>query len=114
MWETGSVPEMGDHPQHILNDQMLATSDLLVAMFWSRIGTPTPTAKSGTTEEIREFIKRKGPKRAMVYFCDKPLPHGPSRINSTEIAVLNDFREEMKHQGLYYQFKSLEEFEREP
>jgi hypothetical protein len=113
MWESASVPEMGDHPQHILNGQLLQNCDLLVAMFWSKLGTPTPTAKSGTIEEIREFVKANGPKRAMVYFCDRPLPHGPSRINTAEIAGLNSFKEEMKSQGLFSQFVTLQDFENE-
>lgn len=113
MWESSSVPEMGDHPQHILNNQLLVDSDLLVAMFWSKLGTPTPTEKSGTIEEIREFVKLKGPKRALVYFCDRPLPHGPSSIDPTELAKLIDFKDEIKSQGLYSQFNSLQELENE-
>src|SRR4026209_2293015 len=73
MWETASTPEMGDHPQHVLDRQLIEKGDLLIAILWSRLGTPTPTAKSGTVEEIREFIKHKGPARVMVYFCNRHL-----------------------------------------
>src|SRR5262245_32005323 len=59
MWESGSVPTLGDHPQHLLDEQILARSDLLVGILWSKLGTPTPTAGSGTAEEILEFIERK-------------------------------------------------------
>src|SRR5580658_3645242 len=53
-WETHSTPEMGDRPQAIINRQVLADCDLLVAMFWTRIGSPTGTSVSGTVEEIEE------------------------------------------------------------
>ncbi len=32
-WESHSSPSMGDHPQHILNEQVLSKCDLLVAVF---------------------------------------------------------------------------------
>lgn len=56
-WETHSVPEMGDHPQAIINKQILHDCDLLVGVFWTRIGTATGTYASGTVEEIEEHIK---------------------------------------------------------
>jgi hypothetical protein len=40
-WETHSVPEMGDRPQAIINKQLLKDADLLIAVFWTRIGSPT-------------------------------------------------------------------------
>ncbi len=68
MWETASVPTFGDHPQHILTDQIVEKGDLLVALFWTKIGSPTPSSSSGTIEEIREFVRRKGPKAGNALF----------------------------------------------
>jgi hypothetical protein len=48
MWETHSWPEAGGHPQHILNRQLEDDADILVAVLWTRLGTPTPGASSGT------------------------------------------------------------------
>jgi len=55
-WETHATPEMGDRPQAIINGQLLKDADLLVAMFWTRIGSPTGVAKSGTVEEIETVM----------------------------------------------------------
>jgi hypothetical protein len=33
---------MGERPQQILNKQILATCDVLVGVFWTRLGTKTP------------------------------------------------------------------------
>ena len=94
MWEYSSVPTLGDHPQHLLNEQIIERSDLLIAIFWSRLGTPTPTADSGTVEEIREVIKRKGPECVMLYFCKRSLPYD---IDPNELARLRKFRPKCSH-----------------
>ena len=40
-WESHSSPSMEGPPQYVINKQVLADCDLLVAAFWTRIGTPT-------------------------------------------------------------------------
>jgi hypothetical protein len=107
MWESAATPALGDHPQHILDDQLIAKSDLMIVIFWSRLGTPTPTAKSGTVEEIREFIKLKGAARVMAYFHTGDLPYN---IDLDEFKRLREFKEEMKSQGLFHEFSTVEEF----
>jgi hypothetical protein len=37
-WETNTSPEMGERPQAIINKQILKDCDLLVGVFWTRIG----------------------------------------------------------------------------
>ena len=111
MAESGAIPEMGNHPQHILNKQLVEKGDLLIAIFWSKIGTPTPTAKSGTIEEIREFIKIKGPSRVMIYFCIRPLQVSPGDLEPEEIQAVNDFKSEMRTQCFYKEFESTDQFE---
>jgi hypothetical protein len=109
MWEF-AAPGLGGHPQHILNQKIIDTSDLLIAIFWSKLGTPTPTAASGTVEEIREFIKKKGGQRVMLYFCKRDLPND---IDPAELIRLNEFKASMRNQGLYHQYTTVEEFERD-
>ena len=70
-WETHSVPDTGDRPQAIINGQLLKDADLLIAMFWTRIGSPTGAARSGTVEEIEEHIR--AGKSAMIYFSSAPV-----------------------------------------
>jgi hypothetical protein len=41
MWERDATPEMGDRPQGIINRQLVDASDILVGIFWTRLGTPT-------------------------------------------------------------------------
>jgi len=84
-----------------------------VALFWTKVGSPTPTAASGTIEEIREFVQRKGPGRAMVYFCRRPLAQSPDDIDTTALDALKNFKDEMKSRGLYKEFQDTAEFERD-
>ena len=50
MWESAANPEWGNHPQAILNRQLIDESELLVAIFWAKLGTPTENALSGTID----------------------------------------------------------------
>src|SRR5262245_20344643 len=56
LWETHSSPAMGDRAQGIINEQLIHDADLMVAIFWARLGTPTGKAVSGTVEEIEEHL----------------------------------------------------------
>ena len=68
-WTSSSYPSLSNSAQKVLNSQLVDKSDALVAIFGSRIGTPTDEHISGTVEEIEEH--RKAGKPVMVFFCDK-------------------------------------------
>ena len=70
-WDTHSWPEMGGRPQEIINKQILKNADLLIAVFWTRVGSPTGKAPSGTIEEIEEHLAEDKP--AMIYFSSVPV-----------------------------------------
>ncbi len=110
MWESASVPAMGDHPQAILNRRLIDESDLLIAVFYSKLGTPTPNALSGTIEEIEKFIEAKGAGRVMLYFWAKPLEQSAFEIDVQEIERLQKFRKCMQSQGLYHEFETADQF----
>jgi hypothetical protein len=75
-WETHVAPEMGGRTQEIINKRILNSSDILLAIFWTRLGTETGEYVSGTVEEISKHIKSQ--KLTSIYICDKPIP--PSQI----------------------------------
>ena len=105
-WETHSVPAMGDRPQALLNKQILSKCDILVGVFWTRIGTSTGAYESGTVEEIEEHIAAQKP--AMLYFSNAPVV--PTSIDSAQYAVLNEFREKCKTRGLYSNYSDVNDF----
>src|SRR4051794_518434 len=55
-WETHAIPQSGIRPQEAINGQLVTESDILIGLFWTRIGTGTGVAESGTVEEIDQFV----------------------------------------------------------
>lgn len=51
LWETHGVPSLGDRAQEIVNKQIVRDADILVGVFWTRLGTHTGVDESGTVEE---------------------------------------------------------------
>jgi len=105
-WESDSVPLMGNRPQAILNSQIIQNADLLIAVFWTRMGSPTGKAPSGTAEEIQELLTAGKP--VMVYFSSAPVR--PDSVDQTQYAALLEFRRWCESQGLVGSYDSVVEF----
>lgn len=105
-WETHSAPLMGDRPQAIINEQLLKESDVLVGVFWTRVGTNTGVAVSGTAEEIEQFLEMKKP--VMLYFSQSPIE--PDKIDVTQFTILKAFKEKMRLQGLTESYNGIPDF----
>jgi len=105
-WESHSSPEMGASPQDIINNQILDKCDLLVGVFWTRIGTQTTEYASGTVEEIEKHIKSEKP--AMLYFSSQPVVM--DSVEFEQIQELKKFRESCQNRGLYESYDSHADF----
>lgn len=105
-WETHSSPELGVRAQELINERVLKDCDLLIGVFWTRLGTPTGDSESGTVEEIKEHIKAGKP--AMIYFSSKPA--APETINPDQYKALQGFKAECKELGLVEEFENIIEF----
>lgn len=105
-WETHSAPAMGDRPQAIINKQVLDGCDLLIGIFWTRLGTPTGEEASGTVEEINRHVQRGKP--AMLYFSLAPVPQ--DSVDSEEYERLKEFREDCKTKGLIDTYETQDQF----
>jgi hypothetical protein len=106
-WETHAHPMMGDRPQAVINRQVLKDCDLLVAVFWTRLGSPTGEAPSGTVEEIEEHLKEEKP--AMIYFSNAPVR--PDSIDDAQYRALREFRADCERRGLIETFESVSELQ---
>lgn len=105
-WSTDCHPAMGDRSQALVNSQIIDDSDILVAIFWSRFGSPTGVADSGTEEEIRRGMRQH--KKVMVYFSDlEPLPKD---VGKDQVERLWTFRQKMRAEGLSWSFSSRTQF----
>ncbi|MEU6227141.1 hypothetical protein [Streptomyces sp. NPDC047042] len=105
-WETHSHPEMGAEAQAIINRQIVDDCDMAVGVFWTRLGTPTANAESGTAEEISRVGAAGKP--VMLYFSKAPT--SPDSLDLEEIAKLREFRSRQYPQGLVEHYDSVLEF----
>lgn len=105
-WDTHSAPDLGGRAQQMINDRILAHADLLVGIFWTRIGTPTGDAKSGTVEEIQEHHAAGKP--VMLYFSQTPVV--PGSYDEAQFAEVQTFKEWAKAQGLIATFDNASDF----
>jgi CheY-like chemotaxis protein len=97
-WANDSYSELGKPPQEIINSQIVDNSDISVAVFWTRFGTPTESYGSGTEEEIERMISMG--KQIFLYFMDKPLH--PSKFDHGQYKKLQLFIEKHKNDGIYF------------
>ena len=65
-WETHAIPQTGVRPQAAINSQLTDECDMLIGMFWCKLGTDTGVAESGTVEEIDRCVAHNKP--VMLYF----------------------------------------------
>ena len=105
-WETDATPDLRERGQAVINRQLVDNCDMLIGVFWTRLGTPTPEAESGTVEEI-ERAANEG-KRCIVYFSDKET--SPSDIDYKQYQRLEEYKQVLNKRGLTNSYKTLEEF----
>lgn len=105
-WETHTTPEYGRRPQEVINRQIVDQCDLLVAVFWTRIGSPTGEAESGTLEEI-ERVAAAG-KPVMLYFSK--VGQDPDIVDLDQLKRLREFKEKTYPNSLTESYRSSLDF----
>jgi nucleoside 2-deoxyribosyltransferase len=105
-WESHSFPELGDRPQAVVNRQIVSDCDILIAIFWNRLGSPTGVTESGTQEEIELFLSLGKP--VMLYFSETQI--SPEKIDVRQYQRLNKFKEKYKKLGIIWTYNSISKF----
>lgn len=113
-WETHARPGVGADAQAVINAQIPDDYDVFIGILWTRLGTPTGRAISGTVEEFeRAYTRFKATgsvPEIMLYFKDAPIV--PSRIDSDQFTALQTFRNSLPQRGcLYSTFEDQAGFE---
>jgi hypothetical protein len=103
-WEAHARPEMGAPAQDIINRQLVDDCDFGIAVFWSRLGSPTKEHASGSAEEVERLLAKSA--KVMVYFSDKPIPQ--ERLRDDQFGRLSTLRKEYETRGLLSTFPSKE------
>ncbi len=105
-WERHSRPDLGGGgPQAVINDQLTDTCDFGVAIFWSRVGTPTADHESGSIEEIERLIARGA--KVMMYFSDAPIPQ--DALRDDQFARLQEVKQKYLQAGLVGTFSTADQ-----
>jgi hypothetical protein len=99
-WETHAHPDTGDYPQGIINKQIVNSCDIVIGVFWSRLGTRTPVAESGTAEEIERLRSRGKP--VLLYFSKEPLPQSHDPLQWQK---LKEYQQQLQSNTLYWEFE---------
>ena len=102
MWETHSLPGFGGRPQGMINEQLVNDADILIATFWTRLGSPTGEAESGTVEEIARF--RDNGRPVHLYFCE--IPVAPLSADTAQIEAIRKYRDEISQAGLFSSYST--------
>lgn len=106
MWERDTTPSLTGRPQAIINEQIVRDCDILIAAFWTRLGTSTGEADSGTVEEIQEF--QKAGKPILIYFSSAPVRL--ESVDAEQYENLQMFRRKLQSEGLIETYDELAEF----
>lgn len=105
-WDSHSSPELGARPQELINRRILTDCDLLVGVFWTRLGTPTGKSPSGTVEEIEEHVASGKP--AMIYFSSKPV--ALDSVDLDQYKQVKDIQKAWLQRGLIETYDNIEQF----
>ncbi len=106
-WESSTAPVSGERAQAIIIKQMLEHCDILVAIFWSKVGSPTGEYPSGTIEEIRTHIDSGKP--AMIYFSSAATP---TNADLGQVQQVREFKndcmqENSPYRGLFAEYENV-------
>lgn len=104
-WGAHAAAEFGSAPQEIINRQLVDSCDICIAIFASRLGTKTENAESGTAEEV-ERLHEAG-KFVGVLRCRRPVD--PGKIDSNQIARLDEYLDRLRSNALVLEYQSASE-----
>jgi hypothetical protein len=86
-WELHAAAEHGVRPQASLNTQLVDVADIVIAIFWHRLGSPTGEAESGTVEEIDKAHAN----GAYVAILRCARDANPRELDPAQLQKLNEF-----------------------
>ncbi len=116
-WETDASP--GLHflgPQGLIDEDMrLESADLVVGIFWNRLGTPVFDAESGTAHELHRawnLWSKTGRPQVFVYFCERRA-RLKTAAEAAQLQALFTFREAIPAEQMRWQYESVTSFERD-
>ncbi len=110
-WETNTYPAAG-RAQAVINEQ-IGAYDIFLGIMWTRFGTRTGAAESGTEEEFNlayDAWQQTGRPEIMFYFCQDPAPLPTSAAAAEQLLSVIKFREKLLGKLLVWDYKNHADF----
>ena len=113
-WEEDTRPGVGEDAQDVVNKQIGDDYDLFVGIMWTRFGTPTGRAGSGTEEEFSRaydrFAATPDALRILFYFKTSAPPLLRD-IDAAQLKAVQSFQASLREKGVKYgEFNNVEDF----
>lgn len=111
-WEKDSVPDIG-RPQELINPS-LDEAAVVVLILWSRIGSPSGKAESGTVEEFERAFERNrqtGWPRVQVYYRKSPVPPPTTEEELEQSTRVLHFKKKHEQDFLPVEYTDAHDFE---
>lgn len=105
-WETHAAPEAERVAQDYINEELLDKCDMLIGVFWTRVGTRTKNFDGGSIEEVYRNIGSR--KLTMLYFSKKSIP---SNADLNQLKNVRKLKETIKDSSFYYEYNDITDFE---
>ncbi|MGC2652490.1 MAG: hypothetical protein WA317_02540 [Mycobacterium sp.] len=105
LWEKNGTPHIGAPPQAILDDQIVDSSDIVIGIFWTRIGQLLDDGKHATVHELERFVNAGKP--ALLYFSNTPV--APDSLDPKQYRAVQEFKKEIGKRSLYREYSGVAE-----
>jgi hypothetical protein len=99
-WEDSISAGFGSDGQDVINRQIDDRYDILIALFWTRLGSQTPRASSGTVEEYERALARYHSKDIVsIAFYFKDVAIDPRSHDLDQLSKVYDFEHRDQQEG---------------
>ena len=101
-WDLHAAAEHGVRPQASINAQLVEDADMVLAIFGTRLGSPTGEAESGTVEEINKA--REDGAYVAILRCQRAVD--PRNVVPEQLQRLDDFLDRVRSESLILSYES--------
>ena len=114
-WETHSRPGLGLDAQEVITQQLGDEYDILIGIMWTRFGSPTKRAGSGTEEEFNQALERaqRGEQVEVMFYFKASGPMRLEDIDVDQLKKVKTFKARLQEHGLQREFSDADDFRRQ-
>jgi hypothetical protein len=116
-WPIYSTPSIHSDARHVLTSEQVRVgdADLVIAVFWSRLGALALNDESGIPHELRiawQAWKTTRKPDLFLYFCRRPVPQTLLE-DPNQFQKLRAFRSSLPKDQAYFEFDTVDDLQRQ-